>query len=214
MKIVRLFICALMVAALAAPVQAAQITADIQKKYETLTGFKADFKQQLKNAATGQVEERTGSIAYKRPNLVRWETDRPEKEQLIVGKDAVWNYVPSEKMASKSPLSAVFSSKTMIRFISGQARLDEEFIVEEQGTEAGLAKLALTPKQPEPSLVQGYIWVDPVSRLIKSVLLLDFYGNANKLGLDNLVLNPSLSDQIFEFVPPKGVQIQDNTVRQ
>lgn len=214
MKIVRLFICALMVAALAAPLQAAQITVDIQKKYETLTGFKADFKQQLKNAATGQVEERTGSIAYKRPNLVRWETDRPEKELLIVGKDAVWNYVPSEKMASKSPLSAVFSSKTMIRFISGQARLDEEFIVEEQGTEAGLAKLALTPKQPEPSLVQGYVWVDPVSRLIRSVLLLDFYGNANKLGLDNLVLNPSLSDQIFEFVPPKGVQVQDNTVRQ
>lgn len=214
MNIARVIFCSILLAALAAPLNAAQLTEDIQKKYETLTGFKADFKQQLKNAATGQVEERTGSIAYKRPNLVRWETDRPEKELLIVGKDAVWNYVPSEKMASKSPLTAVFSSKTMIRFISGQARLDEEFHVEEQGTDAGLTKLALTPKQPEPSLVQGYIWVDPQSRLIKSVLLLDFYGNANRLGLDNLTLNPSLSDQLFEFAPPKGVQVQDNTVRQ
>lgn len=203
-----------LLAALAAPLRAAQITEDIQKKYEALTGFRADFMQQLKNAATGQVEQRTGNIAYKRPNLVRWETDRPEKELLIVGKDAVWNYVPSEKMASKSPLTAVFNSKTMIRFISGQARLDEEFFVEEQGSEAGLTKLALTPRQPEPSLIQGYVWVDPQTRLIKSVLLLDFYGNANKLGLDNLTLNPGLSDQLFEFTPPKGVQVQDNTVRQ
>lgn len=214
MKILRIVFFVCFFAVLAAPLRASQITEDIQKKYEGLTGFKADFMQQLKNAATGQVESRTGSIAYKRANLVRWETNTPEKELLIVGKDAVWNYVPSEKMASKSPTSAVFNSKTMIRFISGQARLDEEFFVEEQGVEAGLTKLALTPKQPEPNLVQAYIWIEPQTRIIRSVLLLDFYGNANKLGLDNLVLNPTLADHLFEFSPPKGVHVQDNTVRQ
>ncbi|WP_152512888.1 outer membrane lipoprotein chaperone LolA [Desulfovibrio sp. X2] len=203
--------------AMAAPAGAASasaITADIQKQYESLKGFTADFKQMLKSAATGQVEEREGTISYKKPNLVRWETDTPEKELLLVGKKVVWNYVPSEKTASKSPLNAVFSSKTMIRFISGQANLDEDFVVEEQGTEAGLIKLALTPKKPEPNLVQAFLWVDPQSHMLRSVLIVDFYGNANKLGLDNIRINPGLSDSLFEFTPPKGVTVQDNTVSQ
>lgn len=196
-----------------APVKAESVTAAIQRQYESLESFQADFLQQLKNATTGRVEEREGSIAYQKPSLIRWETVTPERELLVVGSDAVWNYVPAEKTAIKNPLATVLGSKTMIRFISGQARLDEDFIVEEQGSEAGLTKLALTPKEPEPSLVQAFVWVDPATNMLRSILLVDFYGNVNRVGLDNLVLNPKLSRDLFAFTPPAGVTVQDNTVR-
>ncbi len=190
---------------------AAGISSEIQKEYDSIQGFQVDFKQQLKNAASGELEIREGRIWFKQPGLVRWETDLPERELLIVGKDVVWDYFPTEETAMKYAASDILSSKNMIKFISGKARLEEDFEIQDLGMEMGLRKLMLTPKEPEPSLVLATIWVDPATNLLRSILLVDFYGNGNKLGLDKLVRNPELPDRLFEFSPPDGVSIQDNT---
>ena len=167
--------------------------------------------QQLKNAASGEIETREGRISFKQPGLVRWETETPEKELLIVGPKAVWDYFPEEETAFKYSPEAILSSKTMIKFLSGQANLEEDFLIEEKGKEAGLFKIQMEPIEAEPSLVMAFAWVDPETYLLKSILLLDFYGNANKLGLDNLKLNPEIPNSQFTFTPPKGTTIEDNT---
>lgn len=188
-----------------------EITRRIQQQYDALEGFTAGFSQTLTNAASGEVETRRGKIAFLQPSLVRWETTEPEKELLIVGEDAVWNYFSEDGIAIKYPLSQVLNSKTMIRFLSGKARLEDDFAIEVQGREDRMIKMRLTPKEPEPSLVLAYLWVDPNTHLIRSVLLVDFYGNGNQVNLQNLELNPKLSRSFFRFTPPAGVEVQDNT---
>ncbi len=207
----RLLLTVVCLFALVVPARGQDLATDIQKQYDSLQGFTADFMQQLKNAASGEVETRTGRIAFKQPGLIRWETETPEKELLLVGQDAVWDYFPEEKTALKYQVSSVLSSKSLLRFISGKANLKEDFVIESQGTEEDLLKLKLIPKEPEPSLVLAYIWVDPTDSLLRSILILDFYGNANKLGLDNLALNPKLDAAQFVFTPPAGVEVKDNT---
>jgi len=192
-------------------VWAQDIVGKVQGQYESLKAFQAEFEQILTNAATKEQEQRYGKIYFKKPRLIRWETTSPEAELLIVGQDIVWNYFVEEEIAYKYPVQTVLSSKTMIRFISGQANLKEDFIVENQGLDQGLFKLKLIPKNPEPDLVLAYIWVDRESFLLKKVLLVDFFGNGNEVRLKNLELNPLLEDSLFRFNPPKGVQIQDNT---
>jgi outer membrane lipoprotein carrier protein len=207
----RLLLTVVCLFALVVPAMGQDLATDIQKQYDSLQGFTADFMQQLKNAASGEVETRTGRIAFKQPGLIRWETETPEKELLLVGQDAVWDYFPEEKTALKYQVSSVLSSKSLLRFISGKANLKEDFVIESQGTEEDLLKLKLIPKEPEPSLVLAYIWVDPTDSLLRSILILDFYGNANKLGLDNLALNPKLDAAQFVFTLPAGVEVKDNT---
>ncbi|MBT8763314.1 outer membrane lipoprotein chaperone LolA [Desulfohalobiaceae bacterium Ax17] len=192
-------------------VWAQDIVGKVQEQYESLKAFQAEFEQILTNAATKEQEQRYGKIYFKKPRLIRWETSRPEAELLIVGQDIVWNYFVEEEIAYKYPVQTVLSSKTMIRFISGQANLKEDFIVENQGLDQELFKLKLIPKNPEPNLVLAYIWVDQESFLLKKVLLVDFFGNGNEVRLKNLEPNPLLEDSLFKFNPPKGVQIQDNT---
>ncbi len=193
------------------PLWSEEITAHIQEQYETLRGFQADFVQTLKNAASGESETRTGRIFFKQPRLIRWETMTPEKELLLAGKDVVWDYFQDEGTVYKYPASKVLGSKTMLRFLSGQARLEQDFFVTNEGTREGLVKLNLVPREPEPSLVQAEVWLDPETYLLKKILFIDFYGNENRLVLENLVLNPKFSTDLFEFVPPKGVEIMDNT---
>lgn len=188
-----------------------EITRRIQQQYDSLKGFQAEFTQDLTNAASGEVETRRGKIAFMQPSLIRWETTAPEKELLIVGEKAVWNFFSEDGIAIKYPLSQILNSKTMVKFLSGKARLEDDFMVENQGMDEGLVKIRLTPKEPEPTLVLAYLWVDSRSYLIRSVLLVDFYGNGNQVNLRKLELNPELSRSYFEFTPPPGVEVQNNT---
>lgn len=198
----------------AAPARAADVDAVVkamQQRYETLGSFTADFTQRMKNAASGDEEERTGTIAYRQPVLVRWETKTPEPELLVVGKDAVWNYFPDEQSAYKYTAEQVLSSKTVLRFLSGKARLDEDFWVASQGRDQGWEKLELVPKEPETEMVQAYLWLDPDHALLQKVLVIDFFGNENAVTLNNVVLNPDLTDATFTFSPPADTNIYDNT---
>ena len=191
---------------------ASKITDAIQKRYDSLSSFETDFQQELTNAASGSVEKRSGKIWFKQ-SLVRWETLKPEKELLVVGQHSVWDYFEADKVAMKYRSSQVFNSKTMIRFLSGKANLKEDFKIEDQGTDSanGLLKLRLIPKDPEPTMVLAYIWVNTKTNMLGQVLIVDFYGNGNQVTLNNLQLNKKTEARMFEFIPPSGVQVKDNT---
>jgi outer membrane lipoprotein carrier protein len=212
MRIRNVLVTLAVVCALCAPAmaQANKITDAIQKRYDSLSSFETDFQQELTNAASGSVEKRSGKIWFKQ-SLVRWDTQKPEKELLVVGSRAVWDYFEADKIAMKYRSSQVFNSKTMIRFLTGKANLKEDFKVEEQGMDGGYTKLRLIPKEPEPTMVLAYMWVDPKTNLLGKVLIVDFYGNGNQVALSNLVLDKKLPANLFEFTPPAGVQVKDNS---
>jgi len=192
----------------------------IQQRYETLKTFRADFVQELTNVASGEVEERTGHIWFKQPSKVRWETVKPEKELLIVGPDYAWDYIEDEQLALKYSVASLLDSKTILRFISGQANLKEDFVVktEWQGADEvrakwgkGFSVMQLVPKEAEPGMVLAYIGVEPDSGLLRQVMIVDFYGNGNELRLSNVELDIDLPQGMFAFTPPEGVQVEDNT---
>jgi outer membrane lipoprotein carrier protein len=182
----------------------------VQKRYDALKSFQADFDQELTNAATREVEKRGGTISFQNPGLVRWETLTPEKQLLVVGKEAVWDYIESENQVIRYRTDQAFTSKTMIRFLSGQANLKEDFKVVEQGQDEGLHKVKLVPKEPEPGLVLAYLWVDDQGT-VKNVFLVDFYGNGNLVKLKNFQPGAKHTADTFSFSPPKGVTGLDNT---
>ncbi len=208
----RYILSVILVLFMAGPVSAQDIPDMVQNSYESLTSFQAGFVQHLTNAASGEAEERKGRIWFKQPSLVRWETIKPEPELLVVGKDAVWNYFETEELAIKYKATQLFNSKTMIKFLSGKANLKEDFQVEDQGDDHGMAKLRLVPLEPEPGMVLAYIWVDRKSGLLQQVLIVDFYGNGNMVTLESLEINKVADDTLFDFTPPEGVDVEDNTV--
>lgn len=192
----------------------------IQQRYETLKSFKADFVQELTNVASGEVDQRMGKIWYRQPSQVRWLTEDPEKELLIVGSEYAWNYIEDEKLAIKYNVTSILSSKTILRFISGQANLNEDFIVRTQwqGDEQVREKwgkdytvLKLIPHEAEPGLVLAYIGVEPDTGLLRQVMIVDFYGNGNELRLSNVEIDVKLPEEMFQFTPAAGVMVEDNT---
>ncbi len=192
----------------------------IQEKYENMDSFQADFVQELTNIASGEVDVRKGKIWFKQPSRVRWETSEPEKELLIVGPDFAWDYIEEDELAIKYSVESLLNSKTILRFISGQANLKEDFFVktEWEGAEAvrekwgkGNVILQLTPKEPEPGMVLAFIGVEPDTGLLRQVMIVDFYGNGNEVRLSGIELDVALDEDIFQFSPPEGVIVEDNS---
>jgi len=192
-----------------------EIAGKIQKQYQSISSFAADFNQELVNAASKEREIRSGKIAFSQPGLIRWETVTPEKELLIVGREFVWDYFEDEKTAYKYPIEDILNSKTMLKFLSGKANLTEDFKVSEEKDQAaegqGQVKLRLIPKEAEPGLVLAQAWVDTKTFLLRRIILQDFYGNTNDLRLGDIKINAQLPKNDFDFTPPKGVEIMDQT---
>jgi len=205
------FFLAAAVLCLSTSLYGSEITAAIQKQYQTIRSFRTEFTQTLYNAASKEKEVRQGWIAFQKPRNIHWETNTPEKELLIVNEACVWDYFPEEKVAYRYGLKEIFSSKTMLRFITGEVNIDEDFGVERMGTEEnGLIELKLVPNNPEPSLVEARVWVEPKTHLLRKIELTDFFSNTNTIRFENIAIDPELDPSLFSFEPPEGVEIMDN----
>lgn len=187
--------------------QADDLTDRIQKRYDTLQSFRGFFLQRLTNASSREVQERLGNIAFVRPRFIRWETTSPESELLIIGKDTVWEYFPEEETVYRYTVEQVLGSKTMIRFLSGEANLKDDFTVQDMGMDGEFRHLKLIPREPEPNLVEGDVWVRPGQDIMEKIRLVDFFGNVNELELTGLELDVPVDEKEFELVPPKGTEI-------
>ena len=192
--------------------QASDLSDQIQKRYDSLQSFRAFFLQKLTNASSREVQERLGSITFKRPRFIRWETTSPENELLIIGQNTVWEYFPEEETVYRYSVEQVLSSKTMIRFLSGEANLKEDFIVEDLGTDGEFRHLKIVPMEPEPNLVEGELWVRPGQDMLEKIKLVDFFGNINELELTGIEIDVTVEDKDFILNPPQGTDVIEGMV--
>jgi outer membrane lipoprotein carrier protein len=195
----------------AAPAFGSELTDAIQEKYAAIEAMRLDFTQTLTHKESGSVEKRGGVLYFKKPLLVRWETKKPSPELLLVGKDCIWQVFPAEELATKYALNMAQDSNSIVRVVTGQARLDQDFFVEEEGREGDLTRLRLYPKEPTQSLVEALLWVDASANLIKKLRIYDFYGNENEIAFSKQDLAASLKDSLFVYSPPKGFEVEDRT---
>lgn len=180
----------------------------IKERYKTLESFSADFAQRLTHKESGSTETRRGTLRFKKPLLIRWETTSPSPETLVVTDKEIWDYLPDEEVAYRYSPDLVQDSRSIIQVLTGQAALDRDFDITEEGTENGLRKLHLYPKEPSAQMVEAFLWVDS-SHLILRADIIDFYGNHNDVTFSAFKSNAGMPAGTFRFTPPDGVDVED-----
>ena len=193
--------------------QASDIANTIQARYEKLRTFSATFEQTLTHKESGSTEKRQGNLLFQKPLLIRWQTDKPHEETLVVTNKEIWDYLADEEIAYRYPLELVRDSRTIIQVITGQAALTKDFDVKEDGQENGLAKLHLYPKEAAPQMVEALLWVEPSTGYIRRASIIDFYGNSNDVHFTQFKPDTSLKESDFTFTAPKGVEVEDRIDR-
>lgn len=197
-------------AALAEPcagISVEELVRRVQARFDATSDFTADVEQELVLIGAGRTLKAHGTVAFKRPGKMRW-TLRNEEEQLIVADGAtLWVYQPEERQVLRAPFQHAFRSSSPISFLTGVGRIESDFTASLDGTEDSHVFLMLVPRHDEGEIGRLRLRVDRRSYEIIGAEIRDPLGNLTRLRFFNLRRNTGLSDALFRFEVPTGVDV-------
>jgi outer membrane lipoprotein carrier protein len=191
----------------AAPAAALKdVLARLQTRYETTRTLSASFRQTIESPTLATPLESNGTVAFEKPNRMRWEYEAPDK-QLIVGDGSVlWIYQPDDKQAIKAPLGEVFQATTPVSFLAGLGHVDRDFTATLEADEAERWVLRLVPKE-EKSIGTLVLVVRKSDAGVDEARVTDSLGTTTRLFLSAEKRNVDLDPKLFQFAPPPGVDV-------
>lgn len=175
-----------------------------------IESMKADVVQLIVESDGGILEESIIKMYFKRPNGFYWETITPFRELIVTNGVKLWNYQPDLEQvviedwdSSKSELAA--------QLLSGQTEnLGSEYQIEQlHSTDSGDHQFALTPLATDS--VYERISISFVTSELDQIYLNSKNGQQTVWRFDAIERNQFLEDSVFEFEPPAGIEIIENT---
>jgi outer membrane lipoprotein carrier protein len=122
----------------------------IQKKYEGIEDFHADFTQEATVKALNTVQKSDGEVWFKKPGKMRWNYYEPYKDQIVSDGHTLWFYNEEEKQVIESPLNQVSETESTSTLLSGLGKIKDLYktsFTESGEFEADGALIDLRPKE-------------------------------------------------------------------
>lgn len=188
-----------------------EIVKRVEKRFESMNSFTAGFRQTFFNASLGEMEESQGEMAVKKPLKMSWKYNKPLRQTIISDGKSIYFYVPKDKQVMVEKLGNMFTSRSPALFLAGNRKLSELFNIDLDKTPNkdrinGQVALSLLPKEESISVTRIVVRVDPEDFTIRSFTLYDWAGNRTEIEFFDMKINEEISDSVFKFEKPKGVE--------
>lgn len=188
---------------------AAGATDELQAKLNAIKSMTASFKEVVK-AGKREVSNSRGVMALDRPGRFRWETKSPLSQLVVLDGKKLWIYDKDlEQVTVKNQenglggTAALFLSRandTIFRDFN-VIKLDRN--KDEQNANTLLFELvAKNQKENFQRLRLGFL-----SEKLISLEFFDQLGQHTKVNFSQVKENLSLANTLFQFKPPKGVDV-------
>lgn len=195
-------------AQLGASPSAAEVASALQRKYDSLQDFSADFTHVYEGGVLRKKVTERGTMMVKKPGKMRWNYTSPEQKVFVSDGRRIYLYVPADKQVMISPVPEEDQATTAVLFLAGKGNLTRDFAVSFlPGAPPDKYKLRLEPKQPERDYDWLELLVDKGSMRIVTLHAGDRQGGQSAFLFTNFKENTGLSDKTFEFTIPRGVDV-------
>jgi outer membrane lipoprotein carrier protein len=181
----------------------------VQAFYEKTKDFKSEFTQEYLYKAFKRKQVSSGTVAFLKPGLMRWEYLLPEPKTFVLAGDKVYSYDPGAKLLTRSAIGTNQLS-TSVTFLFGVGKLADEFSIAKKAcANCTGTLLELTPWTKDPRFKKVLLEVDlQTSQVLKSTVI-DPDGSENAISFRKLSTNVGLDEKMFKLSPPAGTQVQD-----
>lgn len=181
----------------------------VQDRYDQTQNFAADFTQEMRIEAGGQVIKSSGKVWFRRPGRMRWEYLTPEKQTIIADGETLWIVQPADNQVLKAPLANAFESRTPVSFLLGVARIEKDFRATLLSpADDGKLRLQLDPAKAEDGSLGALILdVDPATYDVTAATIRDPLGNQTRVVLVGVERNGTVDDGLFRFERPAGMDV-------
>lgn len=182
-----------------------EIITKVENRY-SVPGFTAKFIQESTLKAMDITDVAAGKIFVKRPGMMRWEYEKPEKQFVITDGENLWIYRPdiNQVMTGKAP--EFFGTGKGASFLSDIRIIRRNFSVSLKKNKEDYFVLRLVPKEKRADLSEVFLSISKRSFEISRIGIYNSYGDETVIDLldSKFVNNP---DSIFTFKIPEGSDI-------
>lgn len=188
------------------------LAARVQQRYNGIRDFEAEFSQAYEGGVLRTRTSERGTVSIKRPGRMKWIYTQPERKEFVSDGLRIYAYIPADKQVIVSAVPAA-GQTTPALFLSGQGDLARDFtpsFMALPGAPAGLTGLKLVPRKEDPDYEWMAIGVDPASLQIRYLTAADRQGGRSTFVFTAMKENRGLSDKMFEFRIPRGVDVITN----
>lgn len=186
------------------------LTSLLQKVYNEVDSFEADFEQTYRNRLLDRTRESKGHVWLRPPSKMRWEYAPPSKNLIVADGRTLFVYEPEPNQVVKMPVSGS-ELPSVMAFLTGGRNLSADYNVREvhreELTPRGQAGLELRPKAPSSVVSRVVLVISRQTGKVQRTVLVEPEGNTNTFVWSKVKTNVTIPSRQFTFTPPAGVRV-------
>ena len=187
---------------------ATDVAAALQRRYDTVRDFSADFTHQHTGGVLRRKLVEQGTVQVKKPGKMRWQYESPEDKLFVSNGKRLYFYDPENNQVTIGEVPEGDQAASAAQFLAGRGNITRDFDVSfTDGGSAGTYALKLTPRTPEPEYDWLEVVVDRDRLQIRSLTAVEKQGGRSTFIFSEFKENVGIPDKTFEFQIPRGVDV-------
>jgi|TARA_B100001013_G_scaffold17055_1_gene9713 chaperone LolA len=176
----------------------------LDRFFEKVTTFKASFIQVVLDENLLALEETSGLLWIARPGRFRWDYESVHRQSIVADGEVLWLYdVELEQVTRRAQESAIGQTPAVL--LSGGQQYRKDYNVTILGRQGAVNWISLVPKFSDGSFAEIQLGFE--GETLRLIQLLDELNQITRVTLANVVENEPISDSVFRFIPPTGVDV-------
>ena len=189
---------------------ATEVAAALQRKYDSIRDFSADFTHQHQSGVLGRKVVESGSVLVKKPGKMRWEYKTPEKKLFVSDGARIYFHDPGSNQVTVSEVPQGDQAASAALFLTGKGNLVRDFsasFIQGEGAPPGTHALRLDPRKPQGEYDWLEIVVDRDTLLIQRLTAAEKEGGRSTFLFSRFKENVGIGDKPFVFEIPRGAEV-------
>jgi len=182
----------------------------LQRKYDAVRDFSADFVHRYRGGVLRQAVTEQGQLVVKKPGMMRWTYEGAVRKVFVSDGRTMYSYLPADKQVYVTTIPPDDEASTPALFLAGKGNLVRDFAVAPSTLKnplAGTAGIRLTPRKPEREYEWLELVVDKQTLELRMLVTGDAQGGVSTIAFSKLRENVNVPDKEFVFSIPRGVDV-------
>ena len=179
----------------------------VEKRYD-INDFSVRFFQTSTLKAMEIQETASGKLQVKRPGMMRWDYEKPDKQIIVSDGTHLWVYRPEDNQVMVGRAPSFFGEGKGAGFLSDIKSVRKNFLITLENKEGEKThRLKLIPKNQTQDLSRIYLVVSPYTFEVMEVITYNLYDDETRIGLTDYIYDRNLEDDLFRFEIPDGADV-------
>ena len=166
--------------------------------------LEADFQQTLRTHDGEVLQQTEGKFYLDRPGKFRWNYQSPYEQIIVSDGQRIWIYDVELQQVTVQKQTAGLPA-TPMALLEDSSKLYQSFNVFPLDEQNGVYRLKLQSKTKESDFAEIVVGLD--AKGLRFMQLHDQFEQVTDIVFSGISTNIKLSKELFEFVPPEGVDV-------